>query len=489
MPSSPNKLSRFWQELKIRRVHRLIAIYAGSAYVIFEASTLIFPRWGFPDWSIDLVLYLLILGALVTFILGWIYDLTAKGLRKTEPLEISTTETEINNDFRKSDIIEDSIAVMPFQDMSPERDQGYFCEGIAEEILNVLAHMDNLKVVSRTSSFAFKDSGQDIKEIGKKLKVKNILEGSIRKSGNRIRITAQLINAMNGMHIWSEKYDRDITDVFVIQDEISQAIVKNLRLSLESPHLKLKDKYQVAHIDAYLTYLKGNYHYQFIKTSELKTAIDYYEKASKIDPEFAPAYCGIAMSYWSLSYWGNLPPNQAYPVIIEQMKRAKEIDGTLAEIFFLEGITNYAFLWNMGKAEDCFKKALQINPNSPTVHSSYSMLLTGLGRHNEAILEAIKAAELDPLVSYLQAMIVNAFNFAGRYEEAIEYCLKTEKNYPENFMFSYFLGFAYHGLARWEEAISAYERSLKISGGTQLVLANLIVAYIEMGKRSKADEL
>lgn len=489
MSAMVRKLSQFWRELKRRRVIHMVTVYAGVAFVSIELVNNITEPLHLPAWTPTLVIVILILAFPFVVALSWIYDLTAKGIRKTEPLETSTEGTEIKPGSLLSGRIEDSIAVLPFQDMSPDHDQGYFCEGIAEEILNILAHMDRLKVVSRTSSFAYKDSGQDIKEIGRKLEVKNILEGSIRKSGNRIRITAQLINAVNGMHIWSEKYDRDITDVFVLQDEISQAIVKNLRLSLESPHLKHKDKYQVAHIDAYLTYLKGNYHYQFVKTKELKTAIEYYTEASKIDPEFAQAYCGIARAYWSLSYWGNLPPNQAYPVIIEQMNRAKEIDGKLDEIFFLEGVTNYAFLWNMGKAEDNFKNALQINPNSPATHSSYSMLLTGLGRHNEAIMEAKKAAELDPLVSYLQAMIVNAYNFAGRYEEAIEYCLKNEKNYPENFMFSYFLGFAYHGLSRWEEAISAYERSQKISGGTQLVLANLIVAYVEMGKRSRADEM
>ena len=488
------KLSRFWGELKRRRVIHVITVYAGIAFVVIELINNITEPLHLPEWMPTLVI--VILSAAFPFIVAfsWIYDLTSKGIRKTEPLEGSAAGTETGDRSSVSDRIENSIAVLAFQDMSPDRDQGYFCEGIAEEILNILAHMDQLKVVSRTSSFAFKDGDRDIREIGEKLEVKNILEGSIRKSGNRIRITAQLINAVSGLHIWSEKYDRDITDVFAIQDEISQAIVLNLSLSLESPGLKQAVKKQigpskVTSIDAYLSFLKGNYHYQFLRTDELKTSIEYYTRAVESDPEFAPAYCGIARGYWSLSYWGTLPPNQAYPVIIKQMNRAKEIDGMLEEVYFLEGITNYAFLWNLKKADESFQKALQINPNSAVNHSSYSMLLTGMGKHDEAIMEVKKAVELDPLVSYHQAMISNAYNFAGRFEEAIAHCLKMEKSFPENFLFSYFLGFAYHGLGRWKEAISAYERSLRISGGTQLVLANLILAYIEMGELSRADTL
>jgi TolB-like protein/Tfp pilus assembly protein PilF len=483
------KLSRFWAELKRRRVIHVITVYAGIAYVASEVISNISEPLQMPEWVPTLVIVMLILAFPFVVALSWIYDLTAKGIRKTEPLETSDALTAIKEHSALSERIENSIAVLPFQDMSQERDQGYFCEGIAEEILNILAHIDKLKVVSRTSSFVFKDGDRDIREIGKKLEVKNILEGSIRKSGNRIRITAQLINALDGLHIWSDKYDRDITDVFAIQDEISQAIVRNLSLSLEGPGMKHIEKHQAANIDAYLSFLKGQYHYQHIKAEETKKAIEYFTESLQIDPDFAPAYCGIARAYWQLTYWGNLPPNQAYPIIINQMERAREMNGKLDEIYFLEGVSNYAFLWKMQKAEESFIKALKINPNSTYTRSTYSMLLIAMGRHEEAIKQAMKAAELDPLVSYHQAMIVNAFNFAGRYEEAIAHCLRTEKNYPENLMFPYFLGFAYHGLLKWNEAISAYERSLRISGGAQLVLANLILAYIEMGENSKADKL
>lgn len=489
MSAIVRKLSQFWRELKRRRVIHVATVYAGIAYVSAELVNNITEPLHLPEWTPTLVIVILILAFPFVVTLSWIYDLTAKGLQKTEPLDSSLSGKGVRADSFHSARVENSIAVLPFQDMSPERDQGYFCEGIAEEILNILSQRETLKVVSRTSSFAFKEGDLDIREIGQKLEVKNILEGSIRKSGNRIRITAQLINAVNGLHLWSEKYDRNITDVFAVQDEISQAIVINLSLSLESPGLKQIEKHKHTQIDAYLSFLKGNYHYQNTKPEELKTSIKYYTEALKSDEKFAAARCGIARSYWSLSYWGNLPPNQVYPTIIEQINMAREIDGSLEEIHFLEGVTNYAFLWKMDQAEENFLNALQINPNSTYTHSSYSMLLIAMSRHEEAISEAMKAAELDPLVGYHQTMVVNAYNFAGRYDEAIAHCLKTEKNFADHFMFSYFLGFAYHGLKKWEQAISAYERSLRLSDGAQLVLANLILAYIEMGERSKADAL
>ena len=475
----PSKLTNFWQELKRRKVIHVITVYASAAFVIIELILNITEPLRLPEWTPTFVIVLLSIGFPLAIIFSWIYDISSKGIVKTEKAESED----------RFSLIENSIAVLPFQDMSPEKDQDYFCEGIAEEILNILSHMDNLKVVARTSSFALKKSDLDIREIGRKLEVKNILEGSIRKSGNRIRITAQLINAISGLHIWSEKYDRDITDVFAIQDEISQAIVRNLSGSLESPGLKHIEKYRFTHIDAYLTYLRGNYHHQYMKPDEVKKAIDYYLEALKSDPGFAPAYCGVARGYWSLTYFGNLPPNQAYPVIIEQLNRAKQIDGSLEEIFFLEAMTNYAFRWNMDLAEEDFKKALQINPNSAIIHCVYSFFLTGMARHEEAILEARKAAELDPLDVYYQSMVANAYNFAGKYKEAISHCQMLEDKYTESFMVSFLLGFAYHGLTRWEEAIPAYEKSLRISGGAQLVLANLIVAYIETNNKTRADSL
>jgi adenylate cyclase len=386
-------------------------------------------------------------------------------------------------------VTEKSIAVLPFVDMSPEKDQEYFCNGITEEIINALSHIEKLKVIARTSAFVFKGIDEDVRSIGNKLGVAHLLEGSIRKSGNHLRVTAQLIKVEDGTHLWSEKFDREMNDIFIIQDEISFAIAQELKIKLVGPDHMVIEKYKPKDIDTYLLYLKGNYYSQLSTTKELKMALEFFERTIEKDPSFAPAYCGIAEVYWGLAFFGNLPPNQAFPVIYEKINQAQQIDESRDEIYYLKAVLNFSFLWNMEEAEVNFRKALEINPNSEKNHLYYSMFLTGSGRHEEAILEAKKAAELDPLSNYQNAMVANAYNFAGRFEEAIELCRSSESRFSDHFFFSYFLGFALHGQSKLDEAIAEYEKSLKLSGGVQLVLANLILACIEKGDTMKADKL
>ena len=408
---------------------------------------------------------------------------------KSDPL---IPETEGKTIFKLNDdhtVEEKSIAVLPFVDMSSDKDQEYFCDGMTEEIINALSHINDLKVIARTSAFGFKGKDEDIRSIGTKLGVAHLVEGSIRKSGSRIRVTAQLIKAEDGSHLWSGKFDRQIDDIFIIQDEISMSIAEELKIKLSGKDKTLTGKNKTKDIDNYLVFLKGNYHNQQATTKELEIALEYYEKTIENDPLFAPGYCSIAGVYWGLTFFGNLPPNKAWPVINEKIEQAKQIDESLDEIYYLNAVSNFSFHWNMEAAEKNFLKALALNSNSEKSHLYYSMYLTSTGRHDEAIIEAKRAAELDPLSSYYTAMVANAYNFAGRYYEAIELCRSYQLKFPDHFFFSYFLGFALHGQSKLDEAIEAYEISLKLSGGVQLVLANLILACLEKGDTKKADKL
>ncbi|GAG31946.1 unnamed protein product, partial [marine sediment metagenome] len=199
-----------------------------------------------------------------------------------------------------------SIAVLPFRNMSADPDQDYFCEGMSEEIINALTHIENLKVIARTSAFAFKDKHEDVREIGKKLDVENLLEGSVRKAGNRLRITAQLIKVSDGSHLWSEKYDREMEDIFDIQDEISLAIVDNLKVKLLGKERELIVKRYTENLEAYNLYLKGNYYWQMLTVEGFEKATECYEQAFKKDPHYALSYTGLASVYWLSSYWGNV---------------------------------------------------------------------------------------------------------------------------------------------------------------------------------------
>ena len=211
------------------------------------------------------------------------------------------------------DIKEKSIAVLPFADMSPEKDQDYFCAGMAEEIINTIAHNENLKVIARTSAFAFKDMHEDVREIGKRLGVETLLEGSVRKAGNRIRITAQLIKVDDGSHIWSEHYDREINDVFAIQDEISLAIMDNLKVKLLGEKKKPITKLHSENREAYNLYLKGTYYWQKLSAEGYRKAAECFRQALQKDPDYAFAYIGLSYVTGYSTAWGNLPPNEGFP--------------------------------------------------------------------------------------------------------------------------------------------------------------------------------
>jgi len=488
MPLRNSKFNKFWQELKRRKVIHVVVVYASSSYVLMELTSIVTEPLRLPDWTLTLVILILAIGFPIAIVFSWIYDVTRKGIQKTLPVDDFPENTCDTTESSGNFIHENSIAVLPFQDMSPGKDQEYFCDGMAEEILNILAQIESLKVVARSSSFAFKNKNEDIREVGKKLGVSNILEGSIRKSGDRIRITVQLISVSSGLHLWSEKYDREIHDIFAIQDEISLAIVERLKLKLISGGSIPLVKKTTKSIDSYLHFLKGNFHLQRTTPEDVKTAIGYYEQSIEADPSCVPGYCGIANSYWTLTFWGNLPPNQAYPVIIEQIQLAQNIQEDQEDLYYLNALISFSYLWDMEEAEDNFKKALKISPNSEKSHSLYSIFLSSAGRHDEAIAEAKKAAILDPLSSYYQAMVANTYNFAGKYDEAISLCHEATARFPKHFFFPYFLGFALHGQSKLNEAIVAYESALKLSDGAQLVITNLILAHLEAGNLEQADK-
>ncbi|GAH60327.1 unnamed protein product, partial [marine sediment metagenome] len=281
-----------------------------------------------------------------------------------------------------------------------------------------------------------------------------VLEGSVRKSGNRLRITAQLINVADESHLWSEKYDREMEDVFAIQDEISLAIVGALKVKLLKTEKAAIVKRHTEDLEAYNLYLKGNYYWQMMTAEGFEKAIECFEQALKKDLDYALAYCGIANTYYAISYYGNVPPNEAYPRAKEYAKKALEIDNTLAEAHSVLGFINMNYEWNWKEAEREYKQALQLNPNYALTHVWYSFLLTFTERHEEAIYEAKRAQELDPLSDFLRAHVGIAFSFAGQHDRAIEELHMTLTMNPNYYLAHYYLGWAYLAKSMFEEAIA-----------------------------------
>ena len=329
-------------------------------------------------------------------------------------------EEKYDSNRRKVSPTEKSIAVLPFANMSPEKDQDFFCDGIAEEIINTLSHIEGFKVIARTSAYAFKDKQVDIREIGRVLDVETLLEGSIRKDGKRLRVTVQLIKVADGSYIWSERYDREMKDLFAIQDEISLAVADNLKFKLLGETKAMIAKRRSVNPEAYILYLKGTCCYQMLTPDGLKKASEYFGQALKLDPGYALAYVELGYIIWLGSMWGNIPPGKAYPRIQEYVKKALKIDNNLAEAYSLLATINTFNYWDWKEAERNYRRALQINPNSPIIHTNYSVRLSFTGRHKEAIPEAKRAEELDPLSSYINARAGMAFQMAGLYDKAIE---------------------------------------------------------------------
>jgi serine/threonine-protein kinase len=326
-----------------------------------------------------------------------------------------------------------SIAVLPFADLSPDKDQEYFCDGMAEEIIDALSKIGGIRVVARTSSFSFKGKQQDIREIGKKLNVAAVLEGSVRKDGNRLRVTAQLNSVADGYHLWSETYERELKDVFAVQDEISRAIVTTLQLKLANPSREANAS--PGNIQAYDLYLQGRYHWRRWRTEGAEQAIHYFEMAIQKDPKYAGAYAGLAESYCWLGFFGALPPNEAMPKARQAAQKALALDDSLAEAHTALAYVKTLYEFDWPTAEREFKRAIQLNSGDADAHFGYGITyLAPLGRVEESLKEMQIARELDPLSPIENTYLGLAYLFAGKRAEAMgEYkkALELDPNFVE----------------------------------------------------------
>ncbi|MCZ7612560.1 MAG: tetratricopeptide repeat protein [Ignavibacteriaceae bacterium] len=332
----------------------------------------------------------------------------------------------------KSAISENSIAVLPFINLSTDKENEYFSDGVTEELLNALAKVDGLLVTSRTSSFAFKGKNTDIREIGKTLGVKTVLEGSVRKYGNRVRVTAQLINSENGYHKWSETFDRNIEDIFAVQDELANSIVDQLKKTIKI-HKSIEQlvKAPTENMDAYNLFLKGLDSWNKWSPDFVLKAIKYFEDAVAISSDFTAAYARLSACYSFLGAAGFMSNNVAYAKAKEYAEKAYKLDSSALDSRLAFGVVKYFNDWDWEGAEKCFLKAIEINPNSAEAHQYYAMLLSTLGYHKKALKESEIANQLDPLnapISYILSFVY--FN-NNRTDLAIEQHKKTIELDPE----------------------------------------------------------
>ncbi len=378
-----------------------------------------------------------------------------------------------------------SIAVLPFMNISADPENEYFCDGLAEELLNALAKIDNLKVAARTSAFSFKGKNRDIGEIGDALGVRNVLEGSVRKSGNRLRISVQLANAADGYHLWSERYDREMQDIFDVQDEITLAIVDALKLKLFGDEKSAMLKKGTDDAEAYELYLRGRFLWNKRTPADFTKAIEYFEQAISIDPGYALAYSGLADCHAFLGYSEVFSPAVIAPKTRAAALKAFELDATLAESHASMAMYKAFYEFDQQGAEDSLLTAIRLNPNSSSAHYWYCSLLASQGRFDESGEQGRIAMELDPLSPIVNGNAARCLCHARQYDEAIELSLKSLAIAPDFFFTFWVLGVAYGQTGKLDDGIENLRQAASMSGILPMK-ADLGVALATAGQAGEA---
>ena len=387
-----------------------------------------------------------------------------------------------------------SIAVLPFLNIGADAENDYLCEGLAEELINALTRIKSFFVVARASAFVFRGTDVDAREIGRRLNVDTILEGSIQRAGDRLRVTAQLIDAGNGFHFWSERFDKQMTDVFAIQDEITLAIVKQLKIELLAKERLAVFAAKRENLEAYNRYLKGRF-YWAQRPQGIAKAIEYFEQAIDKEPSSARAHAGLADCYATLGSWenGTLPPIEAMARAKEAASKALDLDSRLAEAHTTLAYRTTHHEWDWPAAEAQFKYAFELNANYAVCHHWYSHFLTATGRTEESLAASKRCLELDPLDLVINIHMAWHYQFSRQYDQAIEQCWKTSELHPNSFWPAYFFGLAYEQQQQIDRAVEEFRIAVKMSGDVTFATAGLGHLYGIAGQAAEAravfDEL
>jgi len=381
------------------------------------------------------------------------------------------------------------LAVLPFVNMSADPENEYFSDGITEELLNALTKVDGLQVTSRTSAFAFKGKNDDIREIGIKLNVDKILEGSVRKAGNRVRITTQLINTADGYHIWSENYDRDLTDIFLVQDEISGIIANRLRENLSlSPKTEQLVKAPTKNIEAYTLFLKGMHFYNKLTPSDYYKAIDFFEQAIRLEPNYAQAYAMVAGSYAYLGVTGQAIPEKAFDIVNRYSAKALELDDSIAESHAAKATMHLMYDANWRQAYDSLQTAIRLNPTATVAYQMLAMYHVFTENIPEAVRVMEHASQLDPISPQVNHFLSEMYFFANRYDDAVHVADKLLEINPQMRIAIETKGWAAGMKGDWQKASEYFMEVHRLTNHPLKGLSPLGYAYGKLGETDKAME-
>jgi TolB-like protein len=507
----------FFAELKRRNVYKVAIAYGAVAWLLTEIATQVFPFFEIPNWVVRLVVLVVIAGFPIAVVVAWAFELTPEGLKRTE---IADAEYPLGRSPKRawiyiviiagaisigvfllgrytarraegggpgaSSLTEKSIAVLPFDNLSRDPDNAYFAEGVQDEILTRLAKVADLKVISRTSTQKYKSAPDNLREIAKQLAVANILEGSVQKAADQVRVTVQLINAATDAHLWAETYDRKLNDIFAVESEIAKTIADTLQAKLTGLEKRAIAAQPTDDTEAHEFYLRGRYFWNKRTGPDLQRAIDYFKQAIGKDPNFALAYAGLADSYVLLSVYSAGSPQDSLPSAKAAAKKAVELDDTLAEAHTSLGQILLFYDLDFANSTKEFERATTLNPNYATAHHWYgSGPPLSLGEFDRAIAELERARQLDPLSVIINADLGVGLYTARRYDEAIAQLRKTIEMDPRFYYAHWHLGIALELKGELRHALSEYKKAAELDDDP-VVLGLIAHAYGKLGERDKA---
>ena len=498
------------EELKRRNVTRVAALYLVVSWLVLQVADILFNAFDLPSWSMRLLVAILILGFPMVLIFSWIFELTPDGVKReadipriaeTHPTgrrtniliivllalsigiaildrvipETSPVDQSVSN--AATDTHMRSIAVLPFVNISDDPANVFFSEGLSEELLNMLAAIPELQVTARTSSFSFKEKDLDVPAIGRSLNVANVLEGSVRKSGNRLRITAQLINVESGFHLWSETYERDMDDIFAVQDEIAKAVVDALRISIlgETPRARETDP------DAFSAYLYGLHFYQQRTNDGYEKAVKYVQHAIEIDPDYAPAWNLLGATYSNQVLTGQLPYRETNELALAAVEKALELDPNYALAYSARAWIAMQYERDYAASAGFFQRALVLAPNNSIILSNAAVLASTLGRVDKAIELTRRSLALNPISTVGHSNLSDQFARAGKLADAIDAARVAIELTPGNATARVNLAAAYLLFEQPENAIEEVEKA-------NLKLYELFIKSIAYELLDRTDE-
>ena len=510
------KPRNFFSELKRRNVYRAAVAYGVVAWFLTQLTTQVFPFFEIPNSAVRFVVIALAVGFPIAMLLSWLYEFTPEGIVRTEdvdPVQARSVQRATGRilDFiiigvlllviamlivgrrpfyrqTGESISQKSIAVLPFENLSEDKANAYFADGIQEEILTRLSKISDLKVISRTSTQKYKSRPDNLREIAKQLGVAHILEGSVQRAADQVRVTVQLINATADAHLWAETYDRKLNDIFVVETEIAKTVADNLAAKLTRKEERAVAAQPTKNSAAYELYLQGRFFWNKRNAEGFRKALDFFTKAIELDPGYALAYVGIADTYGVMPDYGAGRPDECNAKAKVAALKALELDDGLAEGHASYGeilLNNFEFR----QSREQLERAIELNPNYATAHQWLGLdNLINVGEFDRGLAEVRRARELDPLSLIINTVLGVAYYCRHDYDQAGEQLRKTLEIDPTFYFARYMLGYTLDMRGRFDEAIAEHQKALQTSDDPS-VLAALAHAYARRGDRSEAVKI